>query len=159
MVGTASSLRHNQLMPTDLTDFSCGVIPWRQLPGEPRKYLLIQHNAGHWSFPKGHPEEGDSSDLATARRELAEETGITEVTLLESPCFDEAYGFRDPQGNWVDKTVRYFLGEVDPQAGEPVVQLEEIQAAVWVDAPGTRRMLSFDEGRKLLDLAEAHLSA
>lgn len=144
-------------MATDLTDFSCGVIPWRQLPGQPREYLLVQHNAGHWAFPKGHPEEHDTSHLDTARRELTEETGITAVTLLESPCFDEAYGFRDKQGNWVDKSVRYFLGAVDSRAPDPVVQIEEVQAAVWVDAPGTRRMLSFDEARRLLDLAEAHL--
>ena len=144
-------------MPESPTDFSCGVIPWRQLPGQVRQYLLIQHNAGHWSFPKGHPE-GDESHLETARRELAEETGITAVTLLESPTFDESYDFRDARGNWVHKTVRYFLGAVDPAAGPPVLQLEEIQAAVWVDAPGTRRMLSFDEGRSLLDAAEEHLN-
>jgi bis(5'-nucleosidyl)-tetraphosphatase len=139
------------------TDFSCGVIPWRQLPGQAREYLLVQHNAGHWAFPKGHPEDGESH-LQTARRELAEETGITAVTLLESPTFDEIYDFRDQGGNWVHKTVRYFLGAVDPAAETPVLQIEEVQAAVWVDAPGTRRMLSFDEGRSLLDAAEEHLA-
>ena len=39
-----------------------------------RLFLLIQHQAGHWAFPKGHANPGESP-AETARREFAEETG------------------------------------------------------------------------------------
>ena len=38
--------------------------------------LLLQYPQGHWSFPKGHVEEGDANHHITASRELSEETGI-----------------------------------------------------------------------------------
>ena len=143
-------------MVDDTTDFSCGVIPWRCSPSGAREYLLIQHNAGHWAFPKGHPEFGESH-VETARRELAEETGITEVRVAASPHFDEYYTFRNNEGARVHKTVRYFLGEVSASAGEVQIQHDEVQGFEWGDAAHTREKLSFDEGRKLLDSAEAQL--
>ena len=36
---------------------------------------------GAWLFPKGHPEDGED-DEATARREVAEETGLSDLELL-----------------------------------------------------------------------------
>ena len=46
------------------------------------KFLLLK-NATHgtWSFPKGHLEAGEDL-MKGARRELAEETGITEVQTV-----------------------------------------------------------------------------
>ena len=47
--------------------------------------LLLQHSdkkkQGHWDFPKGHVEDGET-ELQTALRELAEETGITDVEVF-----------------------------------------------------------------------------
>ena len=43
--------------------------------------LLLQYPQGHWDLPKGHVEDTDVDHLATVRRELAEETGITELTF------------------------------------------------------------------------------
>ena len=45
--------------------------------------LLLQYPQGHWSFPKGHVEEGDSNHHSTAQRELEEETGITKTKLIK----------------------------------------------------------------------------
>jgi 8-oxo-dGTP pyrophosphatase MutT (NUDIX family) len=139
------------------TDFSCGVIPWRLTPGGEREYLLIQHNAGHWSFPKGHPEAGED-DLVAARRELAEETGIEAVELLEAPPFDEHYRFQGAEGALVSKTVRYFLGQVPAEHGEVVLQVEEVQAAAWGVVAATKERLTFPEGRGLLQRAEDYLN-
>lgn len=39
--------------------------------------LLVRNRVGHkWSFPKGHKEQSDTSELSCARRELMEEAGI-----------------------------------------------------------------------------------
>ncbi len=53
---------------------SCGAIVFREIEGETR-VLLVQHKPGHWSFPKGHKEQGES-DHETAIREVYEETGV-----------------------------------------------------------------------------------
>ena len=47
---------------------------------EGKVLLVCQHN-NSWSFPKGGIEPGENALLA-ARREIAEEAGITELTLL-----------------------------------------------------------------------------
>jgi 8-oxo-dGTP pyrophosphatase MutT (NUDIX family) len=37
---------------------------------------------GAWLFPKGHPDEGETDEQA-ARREIAEESGLTNLELLD----------------------------------------------------------------------------
>ena len=45
--------------------------------------LLLQYPQGHWGFPKGHYEPEDGVYQQTALRELEEETGISEVRMLD----------------------------------------------------------------------------
>ena len=48
---------------------SCGAIVYRKFHGN-TELLLIKHaNGGHWSFPKGHVEAGET-ELQTAEREI-----------------------------------------------------------------------------------------
>ena len=139
------------------TDFSCGVIPYRVNEAGVREFLLIQHKAGHWAFPKGHPEEGETY-LETARRELAEETGLTDVALDEGRPLEEHYSFTKRSGKEVHKRVVYFLGRVTGGHGV-VLQEEEVSDFFWGDSDQTRDRLSFDEGRALLDEALSYLDA
>lgn len=51
--------------------------------------LLILHaKLGRWLQPGGHVDAEDATLLAAARRELAEETGLTEVDVLSIAPFD-----------------------------------------------------------------------
>ena len=144
-------------MPAMPTDFSCGVIPITEFHGE-RHYLLVQHDAGHWSFPKGHPE-GNESPQQTARRELGEETGLRGVSLVPTPAFDEHYIFTKRSGKVVDKTVTYFLGHVDPEAARRLrLQVEEVADAKWLRLAAAHGLMTFDAGRLLLDEVERFLS-
>lgn len=43
--------------------------------------LLIQDAKGRWTIPKGHIEEGENAQQ-TARREIGEEAGLTQVDML-----------------------------------------------------------------------------
>jgi len=43
--------------------------------------LLIQDAKDRWTIPKGHIEEGENAQ-ATARREIGEEAGLTNVDML-----------------------------------------------------------------------------
>ncbi len=138
------------------TDFSCGVIPV-MFDGAVRRYLLVQHHAGHWSFPKGHPESGETHERA-ARRELKEETGLAEVELLTSPMFDERYVFTKRSGKVVEKAVTYFVGRV-ARPGTVAVQQKELADFAWGDVSATRARLTFAEGRALLAEVEAFLAS
>ena len=43
--------------------------------------LLIQDSKGRWTIPKGHIEPGETAKV-TARREITEETGLKNVSVL-----------------------------------------------------------------------------
>ena len=140
------------------TDYSCGVVLFRVIDGQ-REFLLVQHQAGHWAFPKGHPED-DETPIETARREVREETGLGDLELLESPAFEEAYAFTKKSGTVVEKTVTYYLGQLsDPTAAEVAIQEEEVQAFAWGDADATMDRLTFAEGRRLFDEVLDYLDA
>ena len=68
-------------------DKSCGVVLFNS-----GKVLLLRHSSissrggGHWDFPKGHIDDGET-EIQTALRELEEETGIAHANVLD--------GFRD----------------------------------------------------------------
>ncbi|MBB6430025.1 bis(5'-nucleosyl)-tetraphosphatase [Algisphaera agarilytica] len=130
-----------------LQDYSCGVIPCRS-GANGKEFLLVQLHAGHWSFPKGHPEAGETP-IETARRELREETGLTDITLLESPAFEEMYSFTKRSGKVVEKTVTYYLGELSDPSAEVSVQPEEVADFAWGDAEATMQRMTFAEGRRL----------
>jgi len=122
-------------------------------------FLLIQHHAGHWAFPKGHPE-GDETPPETARRELTEETGLNDIKLWDAPAFEERYRFTKRSGKTVDKLVTYYLGQVSAAfGGEVTVQAEEIRAFAWGNRKETTRRLTFAEGRALFDEVCAYLDA
>ncbi|MDD5397388.1 MAG: NUDIX domain-containing protein, partial [Candidatus Moranbacteria bacterium] len=44
-------------------------------------FLLVQYRSWQWDFPKGHVEEGEN-EQQTMRREVEEETGITDLVIL-----------------------------------------------------------------------------
>lgn len=99
---------------------SCGAIVV-----EDGKVLLVKHNAGHWDFPKGHVEEGET-DFETAIREVKEETNI-DIKIEKENRYISEYS---PKEN-VMKTVIYFIGE--KIAGEDKPQIEEVSDVEWVD--------------------------
>ena len=74
--------------------------------------LLLQYPQGHWDLPKGHVEENDSDRTATMLRELAEETGIADVTVLNG--FEERteYTFRH-KGKRKSKEVYWYVAETE----------------------------------------------
>ena len=47
------------------------------------RVLVVSQNGDSWSLPKGHLDAGED-ELAAARREIREETGVSELELLET---------------------------------------------------------------------------
>src|SRR3989344_321242 len=46
-----------------------------------RLYLLLHYPSGHFDFPKGHVEAGETEEM-TLRRETDEETGIRDLKVF-----------------------------------------------------------------------------
>jgi len=130
-----------------IIEHSYGFVPVHRLADGDR-FLLVRQTDGHWSFPKGHVEAGESP-LAAARRELLEECGISAIRILPEYVFSESYTFTGREGVPVSKTNTLFLGfvsdaQVVPQESEVLeyrfVSLEESQSLdLFAD---TRRILS-----------------
>lgn len=86
-------------------------------------FLLIRDQYGHWTFPKGHLDEGESSHDA-AVREVHEETGIT-GTL--GPLVTTIYYDVTKKGRTFQKQVDWYVLTttqiaVTPQAEEGIYE-------------------------------------
>ncbi len=131
---------------------SCGAVIWRNSKGK-REYLLILNKKGnaegHWGFPKGHVEEGES-ETETARREILEETGLSLDNFAEGFRAVSTY---NPKPD-TEKDSVYFLSKLE--GGEIVLQETEVAQFRWCDFDSARKLLTFDDG--ILKKAECFLT-
>ena len=74
--------------------------------------LLLQYPQGHWDLPKGHVEDGDVDKHATAARELAEETGISEIEFVAGFETSTNYSFKY-KGKRTRKQVYWYLATTE----------------------------------------------
>lgn len=133
------------------SDISYGIVPLQKRDGV-WKVLLVHHIAGHWSFPKGHREAGES-EVETASRELEEETGLYVERLLDFPPLEETYVFHHA-GKRIEKKVRYFVALV---SGKEYPQLDELFGCDWFAFKEAREKLTFSNTRDLLDAVEPQI--
>jgi len=124
-------------------DNSYGIIPLRFHQND-WQVLLIQHHAGHWAFPKGHADPGESPKQ-TAERELNEETGLTIERYLSPDPLTENYFFRWNE-ELISKTVQYFLALVQ---GKVVIQELEIKNSQWMSLSSAGDCITFKEGKRI----------
>lgn len=127
-----------------IKESSYGIIPLRVQQDE-WQVLLIQHHAGHWTFPKGHAEL-DETPKQTAERELKEETGLAVHQFLSSNPLVEKYFF-NLHGQHVTKTVSYFLALVEGE--EVVIQEQEIKDSQWISLFDAIDHITFKEGQRI----------
>lgn len=128
-----------------MLDFSFGIIPLRHLPKKGWQILLIKHQAGHWSFPKGHAEKNES-DLQAAERELLEETGLSVKRYLIEEPFKEIYFFTVNHER-IHKTVSYYVAEV---TGDVILQEEELSDYCWLSFEDAYDKMTFKQGKELI---------
>ncbi|MEG2814099.1 MAG: NUDIX domain-containing protein, partial [Oscillospiraceae bacterium] len=125
---------------------SCGAIVYRKHHGNIELLLIKNANGGHWSFPKGHVEEGETEEQ-TALREIMEETSI-EVTLDAS--FREVITYAPKRD--VVKDVVYFLAKA--LTYDYIPQIEEISKIKWVEINNAQQILSYDNDRQIVAKAK-----
>ena len=125
---------------------SCGAVVFRKYHGN-IELLLIKHVVGgHWSFPKGHVEPGETEEQ-TALREIKEETGI-DVELNTS--FREVVSYSPKRDT--TKDVIYFLGKAKTFQYTP--QEEEIAQIKWVEINLAHSFLTYDNDKQLVHKAK-----
>lgn len=125
---------------------SCGAIVYRKFHGN-IEILLIKHvNSGHWSFPKGHIEIGET-EYQTALREIKEETGID---VLIDTSFREIVSYSPKKDT--NKVVVYFLGKAKNYDFIP--QQEEISDIKWVEIGLAKTILTYDNDKTIVNKAK-----
>lgn len=128
---------------------SCGAIVYRKFHGN-TEILLIKHvNSGHWSFPKGHVEAGET-EAQTAQREVKEETGIDIIVDTSFRETVQYYPRKDTQ-----KVVVYFLGKAKNH--DFVAQEEEIAAIRWIEIGQASSLLTYENDKTIVAKAKTDI--
>lgn len=131
---------------------SAGVIVFTN-DGGIRKYLLLYYEGGHWDFPKGHVEQGET-DKDAAVRETREETGITDLHFVEGFQETLSYFYRK-EGKTFHKDVIFFLAET--QQSEVKLSYEHVDF-VWLGITDAIAKATFRNAKQMLEKAHKLLA-
>lgn len=137
---------------------SSGAIIFKEVAGK-RQYLLLAYPGMtdkekiYWGFPKGHVDAGES-DEETARREIGEETGLSQYSFVEGFKEKENYLFKR-EGELVNKTSVYFLARTSQD--EVKISTEHL-GFEWLPLKEALKRLTFKNAKQLLQKAEDFLS-
>jgi tRNA nucleotidyltransferase (CCA-adding enzyme) len=131
-----------------IKDTSFGIIPTYKNNNWEYEFLIINQKTYNWSFvgfPKWHPEKWESN-LETAKRELEEEVGITDIKLDENRFWWFSYKFKE---KWVkyDKAVKYRLGYVKNKINK--IEIEEVNSCKWVSFNEVMQLVTHKNMKKI----------
>ena len=122
---------------------SCGAVVYRYSDGA-IEFLSVRSKAyGHWGFPKGHVEMGES-EKETAIREVLEETGLC-IPL----CNEFRIKIKYSPMKGTSKEVVFFIGKF--LDGDVNIQQDEIQDYEWLNYCKTLELLTFDTDKNVLN--------
>lgn len=132
---------------------SAGAVVFRR-EGNEIYYLLLHYQPGHWDFPKGHIEAGEREE-ETVKREIAEETGIKDIVIMEGFREQIKYFFRntyDKKKNtsWIFKVVAFYLAET---ATKGVKISFEHKGFKWLPYKEAMEQLTFKNAKNILTKA------
>jgi bis(5'-nucleosidyl)-tetraphosphatase len=117
-------------------------------------YLLLHYEEGHWGSPKGHIESGETIE-ETARREIREETGLTDIRLVDGFQELNRYIYMS-QGQRMFKTVVFLLAET--QIAEVKISWEHIGFS-WLIYDEALEKITFKSEKIVLQKAANFISA
>lgn len=128
-----------------LYECSCGAVVYRKINDEIRYLLIKNRHSIHWSFPKGHIEDGETEE-ETAIREVLEETGL-HINII--PNFNSVSEYTI-QGK-IEKSVKIFLATTEDTTTK--IQEEEIEDYIWLNYEDAIKKLRFDNDVRTIQKA------
>jgi 8-oxo-dGTP pyrophosphatase MutT (NUDIX family) len=137
---------------------SAGAVIFRREGGN-IYYLLLHYPSGsrkpksdYWDFPKGHIEKGEK-EIETVKREVKEETGLTDLEFVEG--FKEwiKYFFK-AEGKTVFKIVTFYLAKTKTK--DVKISFEHI-GYEWLVYQDALKRLTFDNAKEILKRANQFL--
>ncbi|MFN4149834.1 MAG: NUDIX domain-containing protein [Candidatus Sericytochromatia bacterium] len=96
------------------------------------KVLVVSQHGTSWSLPKGHIDEGEAN-LEAAKREIYEESGVTELEYIKDLGVYERYriGLEAEEDKSELKTIYMYLFKTNQMDLKPIDP--ENPEALWVD--------------------------
>ena len=125
-------------------EFSSGGIVVRN-EGDFFVVLLIKDRFGHWSWPKGHIDKGEST-VNAAIREIREETGLKKVTLVKK--IGKTQYYHRLKGKLMFKTVFLYLFKTHQATFK--IQKDEIDDARWFAPAEAIGKVKYKDAKMLL---------
>ena len=108
---------------------------------EKNKVLLIQQTEGHWGFPKGHVEIGET-EIETAMREVKEETNL-DVEINENKRYTIEY---ITDKGTLKQVVLFIAKKIN---GDERCQESEIKSMKWMTFEDAIKTITYDNTREL----------
>jgi len=133
-------------------EISAGAVVFRQ--DKEVKYLLLNYEAGHWDFPKGHIEEGEE-EKETVKREVEEETGIKKITFIDGFKEKIKYFYRREEQT-IYKEVVFYL--VETKESKIKISFEHI-GYEWLAYEDALKRLTFKNAKEILKKAHSFLNS
>ena len=121
---------------------SCGAVVYKVDEKGKICFLLIKQKTGHFGFPKGHVEPGETEEQ-TAIREIKEETNI-DVNI--NTAFRAISTYYPAKG--VLKDVIFFLAT--PKSEKIIAQPEEVEVALWCNYFYAKKLLTHRQNKNIL---------
>ena len=115
-------------------------------------YLLLHYEEGHWDFPKGHVEEGET-DQETVKRETEEETGIKDIEIILNFKEKMQYYYK-LKGELMNKTVVFYLAKT---ATKQIKLSFEHIGSIWLPYKDAIGKLTYKNAKEILEKANNFL--
>lgn len=117
--------------------------------------LMFHKKLQLWTGPGGHVDLGDADAIATARREAAEEIGLTDLILAEPAPFDiDIHGFpaRKDQPDHLHYDLRFLFTTAsntlianDESTDLTWVKITELRQFIPITVPNSRMVLGLEQ--------------
>ena len=126
------------------TEFSCGALLYC-IENQQIIFLLLHYLSGHWDFPKGNKERGENY-IETIRREIKEETGISDLNFIDGFVKEISYKYLR-HNQLISKKVVYFLARTN---SKDVILSSEHTDFVWDHYESALKRLTYKKSKEIL---------
>ena len=135
-----------------IKEHSAGAVLYGHFVNDETKFLLLHYASGHWDFPKGNVEAGETG-VETVKREIFEETGITDIRFAKGFVQPIFYSYKR-DGGLVRKNVTFYLAQTPTRS---VILSNEHQDFLWADYLSALTTLTYRSAKEILISANEFL--